>query len=148
MLLRKLQIVVILFTATSLLCLRSIFAEDKDKPAITITFFNTYDDFAQCDTFKIKQPIIFYVLWDIPEGIILNGEAVLTVEGEQIDGRKWIISDRKALMPNFPSHRWGWDCTKNIPKKAQPGSIGTATVELSVDGYETIKKTLNFSIQK
>lgn len=130
--------------------LETVFAGDKENEdkGIKISVFKAHNDFTQSDTFNIKQPIILYILWDIPKDVILRGKAEIKIEGERIDGEKWIIKDKKDLRPNFPSHYWGWDCRHKIPKKAKPGSVGTATVELKIDGHETVKETLTFNIAK
>lgn len=121
-------------------------AEDAEK--IKITLFKAHDDFTQTDTFKRKQPIILYVMWSIPESVTLHGEATIKIEGQRVGGANWVIKDKKDLRPGFASHYWGWDCIKKIPKKAKPGSAGTATVELSIKGFDTVKKSLNFKISE
>ena len=123
-------------------------SENKNDDEIKITFFKVHNDFAQTDTFKAKETIIFYILWNIPKSVKLKGGAVLTIEGKSVNDKSWRIKERKELSYKFPSHFWGWDCFKKIPKNAKPGSVGTATVELSIKGHDTVKKVLTFNIEK
>ena len=148
MLFRKLNVILIVFVVSALFISDLTIADEKNEDEIRITLFKTYDDFAQRDTFKAKQPIIFYVLWNVPENAVFNGKVILSVEGEQVDGGKWEIKEKKDLRDELPSHHWGWDCFGKIPKTAKPGSVGTATVELSIEGYETAKEVLTFHIEK
>lgn len=147
MLSKRLNITLSIFTLVPLLCSGSILANNQEKDEISITLFRVHDDFAQCDTFAVKQPIIFYILWNIPKEVSLKGKAILTVEGEETGGGKWTIEEKKDLRPDFPSHYWGWDCRKTIPKKARPGSIATAVIELDIEGHEPIRKSLTFNIK-
>lgn len=148
MLFRNLNVILIVFVVSALFISDLTIAEEKNEDEIRITLFKTYDDFAQRDTFKVKQPIIFYVLWNVPESVVFNGKVILTAEGEQVDGGKWEITEKKDLRDELPSHHWGWDCFGKIPKTAKPGSVGTATVELSIEGYKTAKEVLTFNIEK
>ncbi|MGR3317572.1 MAG: hypothetical protein ACUZ8O_03760 [Candidatus Anammoxibacter sp.] len=148
MLFKKLDVILIVFVVSVLFISDLTIADEKNEDEIRITLFKTYDDFAQRDTFKAKQPIIFYVLWNVPENAVFNGKVILTVEGEQVDGGKWEIKEKKKLRDELPSHHWGWDAFGKIPKTAKPGSVGTATVELSIEGYETVKEVLTFHIEK
>ncbi len=150
---KKTILVVFILTAFfSLYCLKAAPADETeqqpDKDKIEIKLFKAHDDFTQTNTFKIKQPIILYVLWDIPDSVVLNGEAVIIIEGERVDGEKWEIVEKKYLSHKFASHYWGWDCRQKIHKKAKPGSAGTATVELKIDGYDSVKKSLTFKIEE
>lgn len=147
MLSKRLNIMLFIFTLIPFFCHGVILANNEEKDKISITLFRVHDDFAQCDTFAAKQPIIFYILWNIPNGVILKGEAILRVEGEETNGGKWIIEGKKELIPECPSHYWGWDCHKIIPKKARPGSIATAVIELNIEGHEPIQKSLTFNIK-
>ncbi|MGR3219530.1 MAG: hypothetical protein ACUZ8H_06895 [Candidatus Anammoxibacter sp.] len=148
MLFRNPNAILICFVISTLFIANLTIGDEKNKDEIRITLFKTYDDFAQRDTFKAKQPIIFYVLWDVPESVVFNGKVVVSVEGEKIDEGKWKFKEKKTLRDELPSHHWGWDCFGKIPKTAKPGSIGTATVELSIEGYETAQKVLTFRIEK
>lgn len=122
-------------------------SENKNDDEIKITFFRVHNDFTQSDTFKAKEPIIFYILWHIPKSVTLEGEALLTIKGKGIDEKNWEIKERKELSYRFPSHSWGWDCFQKIPKNAKPGSAGTATVELSIKDHETVKEVVTFNIK-
>lgn len=148
MLSRNLNVILIVFVVSVFFVSDLTIAGEKNEDEIRITLFKTYDDFAQRDTFKAKQPIIFYVLWNVPENVVFNGKVILSVEGEQVDGEKWKIKEKKDLRDELPSHHWGWDCFTKIPKTAKPGSVGTATVELSIEGYETAKEVLTFHIEE
>ncbi|MGR3179290.1 MAG: hypothetical protein ACUZ8E_14655 [Candidatus Anammoxibacter sp.] len=145
---RNLNVILIVFVISAFFFSDLTIADEKNEDEIRITLFKTYDDFAQRDTFKAKQHIIFYVLWNVPENVVFNGKVILSVEGEQVDGGKWEITEKKALRDELPSHHWGWDCFAKIPKAAKPGSVGTATVELSIEGYKTAKEVLTFHIEK
>lgn len=148
MILRRLVIILVFIIIPVAFTLASTLANEKSKDTISITLFKAHNDFSQSDTFKAKQRIIFYVLWDIPEDVTLKGKAILTVEGERVDGKEWSINEKKDLSHKFRSHYWGWDCHQKIPKSAKPGSVGTATVKLKIEGYESVEKTLSFNIEK
>lgn len=118
--------------------------DEADK--IKITLFKTHDDFAQSARFKPKQSIVFYTLWSIPPDVNLVGRATLTINGERVDGTTWTIIANKDLRHEFRSHHWGWDCNQKIPKYAKPGSAGAAAIELNINGFEPVRKTLTFTI--
>ncbi len=163
----KQLIILLLVAGLSLFCTRSLPADEEtknetvnetknetknetvneDQKKVEITLFKSHNDFTETNTFKTKQTIILYVIWNIPESVELRGHAVITIEGKQVDGRDWLLKDKKDLRPGFASHYWGWDCQEKIPKKAMPGSTGTATVELNIDGIESIKKSITFFIE-
>lgn len=147
-LIKILNITLVLVVVSAIFILGSMPADDGKEDQIKITLFKAHNDFAQSEIFMAKQPIVFYVLWSIPEGVVLKGKAVLTVEGERINGEKWIIKKKKKLRSDFLSNYWGWDCYQKIPKNAKPGSVGTATVELSIEGHETVREILTFNVEK
>ncbi len=143
----KLKKLTFLVIVQMFLCALSLCVSAEDKEEIKITMFKAHNDFTESDTFKIKETIVLYVLWSIPEGVDLRGRATIKIEGQRFDGGKWLIKDKKDLRPNFASHYWGWDCRHKIPKKAKLGTVGTATVELAAEGFEPVTKFLNFKIE-
>jgi len=122
--------------------------ETEEKGKIEITLFKVHNDFSQSDSFKINETVVFFVLWKIPKRILFDGEAIITIEGEQINGEKWKKVKKKKIHHDYASHHWGWDYNSKIPKYAKPESSGTATIELKLYGQEPVKKVLEFSIGK
>ncbi len=122
--------------------------EEEIKEKIEITLFKVHNDFSQSDSFKINETVVFFVLWKIPKSILFDGEAIITIEGEQINGEKWKKVKKKKIHHDYASHHWGWDYNSKIPKYAKPESSGTATIELKLYGQEPVKKVLEFSIGK